>query len=73
MIDPAGYYGLPKIVPATAPSTAAAPEGGPTVAVTRPGLHQDPVFVLVGFLLVAFLLARVAEHGISLGFRLTAR
>lgn len=75
MISAADYYGLPQAV--AAPPN---PSGGPAqadepsaVGTLRKGVTQDPVLVLVGLLFVAFLLARAAEHGLSLGFKLTAR
>ncbi len=78
IVDPAAYYGLPQ-----APAAPPRPGGGAasattpvaaTVANTVKGeLHQDPVFVLVILLGVAFLLARGAEHGISLGFKVQGR
>lgn len=76
MIDAATYYGLPSL-----PTTQPAPTAGPAdtsgdnrqaVGPSRTGLFQDPVLILIGFLLLAFLLARAAEHGISLGFRIRA-
>lgn len=74
--SPAGYYGLPEAPAAQAPPNAvpASPSSAPqSLGTVRSGLHQDPVFVLVAFIFVAFLLARVAEHGLSLGFKVTAR
>lgn len=75
MIDPATYYGLPQAPPSMAP-TGTAPAGPEQTTQATPapkGLHNDPTFILVAIVFAAFLLARAAEHGISLGFKLSAR
>lgn len=72
-IAPSTYYGLPAPPAATAPTSAPAAAGSASTAgAVRTGLHQDPVFLLVGLLFLAFLLARIAEHGLSLGFKVSA-
>lgn len=72
-IAPSAYYGLPAPPAATTPTSAAPAANAPSTAgAVRSGLHQDPVFILVGLLFLAFLLARVAEHGLSLGFKVSA-
>jgi hypothetical protein len=70
----AAYYGLPSALPAppstsTAPASAGAPQASSPSTTPPTGLHQDPVFVLVLLIGAAFVLARGAEHGLSLGFR----
>lgn len=74
-MTPAVLYGLMPPAPAAAPTT---PSGAPTMAspdapavATAPrapgGWHQHPLLVLLLLLLGAFVLARLAEHGISFG------
>lgn len=75
--SPAAFYGLPDAAAVAAPPTAApsaTPANTPqSLGAVRSGLHQDPVFVLVAIVFVAFLLARLAEHGLSLGFKISAK
>ncbi len=79
----AAIYGLPAApTPPSPPTTAGgtpamATPASPTVQTApsrnRPGLLQHPYLVLALILVGAYLMARIAERGISLGLRVDDR
>ena len=81
LLDSGSYYGV-----AEAPSTGATSGAGsvavagtadtpltPTTSRNTAGWHQNPVFVIVAILAIAFVLSRVAEHGAGFGIIVRGR
>jgi hypothetical protein len=74
-MDSGTYYGVaqqPSSGAASGSGTIAAPGQAdqpqtPTTARNTAGIHQNPVFVIVVILALAFVLSRLAEHGAGFG------